>query len=230
MCWLQSLEGRGLIGSVGEMIKGSAPGAHILTSRLFLRRFQPPAQQATEDDREMQSLIEALAACPAQTAVESDIKVRIWSHAAAKSRARAPVTAPWWGRRSRLSCGSISGQARISCFQDYGMLLQAKLGYWERDEASRNAESSRRKHRRWRKVREKCAKAGLIELFKGTVETPGKRSDEVTKRVISFVRLLEEQKPGGKVHASPPWVTCIRNVICHMPSQSSGLEGGFSIV
>ena len=81
------------------------------------------------------------------------------------------------------------------------MLLQAKLGYWERDEASRNAESSRRKHRRWRKVREKCVKAGLIKLFKGTVDTPGKRGDEVTKRVISFVRLLEEQKPGDKVHS-----------------------------
>ena len=60
------------------MIKGSAPGAHILTSRLFLKRFQPPAQQATEDDRETQSLVNALAGCPAQTAVESDIKVNVF--------------------------------------------------------------------------------------------------------------------------------------------------------
>ena len=59
------------------MIKGSAPGAHTLTSRLFLKRFQPPAEQATEDDRETQSLVVALAACPCQTAVESDIKVRV---------------------------------------------------------------------------------------------------------------------------------------------------------
>ena len=44
-------------------------------------------------------------------------------------------------------------------------------------------------------------KAGLIELFKGTVDTPGRRGDEVNKRIISFVRLLEEQKPGGKVPA-----------------------------
>ena len=95
MCCLQSLEGRGLIRSVGEMIKGSAPGVHILTSRLFLKRFQPPAQRATEDDNETQSLVNALAACPAQTAVESDIKVRIWSHAAAKTGACTPVTTLW---------------------------------------------------------------------------------------------------------------------------------------
>ena len=59
------------------MIKGSAPGVHTLTSRLFLKRFQPPAERAPENDRETQSLLEALAACPSQTAVESDLKVRV---------------------------------------------------------------------------------------------------------------------------------------------------------
>ena len=100
------------------------------------------------------------------------------------------------------------------------MLLQAKLGYWKRDEASRDAESSRRKHRRWRKVREKCVKAGLIELFKGTVDTPGKRADEVTKRVISFVRLLEEQKPGDKVRAPSLYFAQVRKETVSLNSLS----------
>ncbi len=53
--------------------------------------------------------------------------------------------------------------------------------------------------RRWRNIREKLVKAGTIELFKGTIDIPGRRGDDVQKRVLTFMRLLKAEAPGGKV-------------------------------
>ncbi|CAL5218407.1 g83 [Coccomyxa viridis] len=73
-----ALEARGLIGSVQEMIQGAPAGPKLtLTSRLFLRRFLPRVVVQIEADVEAQQVVEALAACPDQTAVESDMKARL---------------------------------------------------------------------------------------------------------------------------------------------------------
>ena len=76
---LQNLEARGLIASVQEMIKGAMPGVLTVTSRLYLKRFQPRVLPQLEGDVEAQEVLDALAACPNQTAVESDLKVRCQS-------------------------------------------------------------------------------------------------------------------------------------------------------
>ncbi len=77
---LQALEARGLIGSVQEMIQGAPTGPKLtMTSRLFLRRFLPRVVVQIEADVEAQQVVEALAACPDQTAVESDMKVATFS-------------------------------------------------------------------------------------------------------------------------------------------------------
>ena len=73
---VQALEARGLIGSVQEMVQGPMAGPKLtMTSRLFLRRFLPRVVVQIEADVEAQQVLEALAACPNQTAVESDMKV-----------------------------------------------------------------------------------------------------------------------------------------------------------
>ena len=73
---MQALEARGLIGSVQEMIPGGPAGPKLtMTSRLFLRRFLPQVVIQMEADVEAQQVMDTLAACPDQTAVESDMKV-----------------------------------------------------------------------------------------------------------------------------------------------------------
>ena len=58
------------------MVQGPTAGPKLtMTSRLFLRRFMPRVVVQIEADVEAQQIVEALAACPNQTAVESDMKV-----------------------------------------------------------------------------------------------------------------------------------------------------------
>lgn len=58
------------------MIQGAPAGPKLtMTSRLFLRRFLPRVVVQIEADVEAQQVVDALAACPNQTAVESDMKV-----------------------------------------------------------------------------------------------------------------------------------------------------------
>ena len=47
-----------------------------MSSRLFLTRFQPETTEVTENVKEAQEIIDALAACDSQTAVENDMKVQ----------------------------------------------------------------------------------------------------------------------------------------------------------
>ena len=58
------------------MIYGGVPGMQNMSSRLFLKRFQPETTEITENAKEAQEIIDALAACDNQTAVENDMKVR----------------------------------------------------------------------------------------------------------------------------------------------------------
>lgn len=46
-----------------------------MTSRLYLKRFQPPEVEVTESNQESQEILDALAACTNQTTVETDLKV-----------------------------------------------------------------------------------------------------------------------------------------------------------
>ena len=61
------------------MIKGAMPGILTVTSRLYLKRFQPLILPQLEGDVEAQEVLCALAACPNQTAVENDLKVKCQS-------------------------------------------------------------------------------------------------------------------------------------------------------
>ena len=36
-------------------------------------------------------------------------------------------------------------------------------------------------------------------MFKGTVDIPGRKVDEVQKRILTFMRLLKAEAPGSKV-------------------------------
>ena len=73
---VQALEARGLIAAVPEMVQGPNAGPKLTTTtRLFLRRFSPEVVVQLQTDQEAQQILDALAACPNQTAVESDMKV-----------------------------------------------------------------------------------------------------------------------------------------------------------
>ena len=82
--------------------------------------------------------------------------------------------------------------------------LQASLGYWDKEELEQDIVGHRKKQKKWRGIREGLVTAGLIEIFKGTVEVPYKKGDKKQQRIIQFVRLLEapqldKEKPGSKV-------------------------------
>ena len=81
------------------MIQGAPAGPKLtMTSRLFLRRFLPRVVVQIEADVEAQQVVEALAACPDQTAVESDMKVAgflLCEHWARADAASGLLQHPW---------------------------------------------------------------------------------------------------------------------------------------
>jgi hypothetical protein len=61
---------------VPEIIYGGVPGMQNMSSRLFLKRLLSETMEITENIKEAREIIDALAACDSQTAVENDMKVR----------------------------------------------------------------------------------------------------------------------------------------------------------